>query len=403
MRKMIKNSALVSLAFFLLASMYVSCQKDDTTNDDTTPNTENSFEGNVIIVGAGASGLAAAKKMEEEGISYQILEATEHYGGRIQKNEEFADFPIDLGAEWIHADKSILHELIDKTESDLDIETVLYQPLDYYEFDGTNYEQISVVDMQAFYTQYITEYKFKNTTWYDYISENFAQEVEQNIIYNSKVTNIDYSGEQVVLNTENGMEYTADKVILTVSLGVLKSNSITFIPALPTQKVNAIESVEFLPGFKLFMKFSEKFYPDVITCQTQNGGRDYYDIAYHKEAEDHVLGLLSVGVSAEEYYQLGSWQAIVDAVLEELDGIFDGAASQYYTGEYILKDWGQHTHTLGTWTTFGASTSIHLNTNLDDKVYFAGETYKLQHPLYLRGSVQAAILSGYDVVDKIKE
>ena len=59
------------------------------------------FDGKVIIVGAGAAGLAAAKKLEEAGIRYQILEATDHYGGRIQKNEDFADFPIDLGAEWI--------------------------------------------------------------------------------------------------------------------------------------------------------------------------------------------------------------------------------------------------------------------------------------------------------------
>jgi ribulose 1,5-bisphosphate synthetase/thiazole synthase len=39
-----------------------------------------SFDGNVIIVGAGAAGLGAAKKMEEKGISYQILEAIDHYG-----------------------------------------------------------------------------------------------------------------------------------------------------------------------------------------------------------------------------------------------------------------------------------------------------------------------------------
>ncbi len=75
---------------------------------------ENGFQGNVIIVGAGASGLAAAKKLEEEGISYQILEATDKLGGRIQKNRKFADFPIDLGAEWIHEDKSILNYLIDQ-------------------------------------------------------------------------------------------------------------------------------------------------------------------------------------------------------------------------------------------------------------------------------------------------
>lgn len=68
-------------------------------------NIENGFQGNIIIVGAVASELAAAKKLEEEEISYQILEATYKVGVKIQKNETFADFPIDLGAEWIHEDK----------------------------------------------------------------------------------------------------------------------------------------------------------------------------------------------------------------------------------------------------------------------------------------------------------
>ena len=114
--------------------------------------------------------------------------------------------------------------------------------------------------MVDYYADYIKEYKFKNTTWYDFINENFAQDVAQNIIYSSKVTSVDYTGDQVLLTTENGTEYQADKVILTVSVGVLKSNAITFIPSLPTEKIAAIQAVEYLPGFKLFMKFSDQFY-----------------------------------------------------------------------------------------------------------------------------------------------
>ena len=57
------------------------------------------FEGNVLIVGGGASGLAAAKILEGNNIDYQILEATNRYGGRLKKNETLADFPIDVGAE----------------------------------------------------------------------------------------------------------------------------------------------------------------------------------------------------------------------------------------------------------------------------------------------------------------
>ena len=93
MKKFTETTSLLTLLLFFAFSL-IACNKNEEPN---LP-----FEGNVIIVGAGVSGLAAAKKLEEQGINYQILEASDKYGGRIQKNVGFADFPIDLGAEWIH-------------------------------------------------------------------------------------------------------------------------------------------------------------------------------------------------------------------------------------------------------------------------------------------------------------
>jgi len=360
----------------------------------------------VIIVGAGAAGLAAAKMLDDNGIEYVVLEATDHFGGRLKKNDVFSDFPIDLGAEWIHEDKSILNYLINQPGCEPNVETILYQPMNVQEGLGdASLSQISNQDMIDYYADYITEYKFKNTTWYDFINENFALQVEQNIIYNSKVTTIDYSQDQVVLTTEDGIIYEADKVILTVSVGVLKSNAINFNPPLPAEKITAIEDVEFFPGFKLFMKFSDQFYPDVIT--SENEEKTYYDVAYGKESQDHVLCLLSHGPSTEDYYLLGNTDAIVNSVIQELDGYFNGLASQNYLGSYIYEDWGQQTYTQGTWTSDFQAASAYLRASLNDKVYFAGETYN-SHGIWpvdgfyiIRGSVQSAILSGYEIAEEI--
>ena len=106
MEKLLKITSLFTLMLFVLGLSVTACNKEEDCE-----NPESGFQGNVIIVGAGAAGLAAAQKLEEKGISYQILEATDRLGGRIQKDESFADFPIDLGAEWIHEDKSILNYL----------------------------------------------------------------------------------------------------------------------------------------------------------------------------------------------------------------------------------------------------------------------------------------------------
>ena len=101
-----KRIPLISLVFAILTLLIVACKKEKVqiNPDNTLPTSVD-----VIIIGAGASGLAAAKKLEEDSVTYQILEATNKLGGRIQKNDTFADFPIDIGAEWIHENKSILN------------------------------------------------------------------------------------------------------------------------------------------------------------------------------------------------------------------------------------------------------------------------------------------------------
>ena len=60
------------------------------------------YKGKVIIIGAGASGMAAAKVLEENNVEYTILEAINRYGGRLKKDTTLTDFPTDIGAEWLH-------------------------------------------------------------------------------------------------------------------------------------------------------------------------------------------------------------------------------------------------------------------------------------------------------------
>ena len=95
--------------------------------------------------------------MEEERISYQILEATDKLSGKIQKNENFSDFPIDLGAEWIHEDKSILNYLIDQPGNEPNAETILYQPINVQQAVNHPFRQIPNEEMIDYYSGYIKE------------------------------------------------------------------------------------------------------------------------------------------------------------------------------------------------------------------------------------------------------
>ena len=57
----------------------------------------------IIIVGAGAAGLTAAKTFKRHNYrGVRILEASKAFGGRVRRTNTFADYPIDLGPSWLH-------------------------------------------------------------------------------------------------------------------------------------------------------------------------------------------------------------------------------------------------------------------------------------------------------------
>lgn len=59
-------------------------------------------EADILIIGAGAAGLAAARELSVAGFRVIILEARNRIGGRI--NTHFDRFPMELGAEFVHGE-----------------------------------------------------------------------------------------------------------------------------------------------------------------------------------------------------------------------------------------------------------------------------------------------------------
>lgn len=69
---------------------------------------------NVIIIGAGAAGLAAARHLHDLGHQVTLLEARDRIGGRVWTRFDLAPHPVELGAEFIHGDNVITWELARK-------------------------------------------------------------------------------------------------------------------------------------------------------------------------------------------------------------------------------------------------------------------------------------------------
>jgi monoamine oxidase len=57
----------------------------------------------VIIVGAGAAGLGAAKALAARGVSFRVLEARARIGGRAFTDSSLFGVPFDIGCAWLHA------------------------------------------------------------------------------------------------------------------------------------------------------------------------------------------------------------------------------------------------------------------------------------------------------------
>ena len=401
-----KKNKILNRFYLLVITLccFTSCLKwaaraDKKLPDETALLKTYHYSGKVIIIGAGASGLAAAKVLEKNNVDYKVLEATNRYGGRLKKDTILADFPIDIGAEWLHSAPITLNKLKGKYGDEIDEELIPYHLDCTAIWNGTEYK-VNSSWQNDFRYNFLPESKFKNTTWYDFVNENIAKTVLQNIHYNSPVVSIDYSNNKVSVITTDGTTYEADRILVTAPIGVLKSEKISFIPEIKQERKDAIDEITFHPGFKVVMKFSDKFYPDAIECEVDNGEKGYYDIAFGKETQDNILGFLCTGDETQKYYDLNSNEQIIDSLISELDQIFDGKASANYSGEYILENWGQYEFALGTWTQAFQEKKSNLkilNQSLDQKVYFAGE---INDP-YKQMGVPGAILSGYYSIDKL--
>jgi monoamine oxidase len=56
----------------------------------------------VLVVGAGAAGIAAAHTLRQRGLAVIVLEARDRIGGRVWTSAAWPALPVDMGAGWIH-------------------------------------------------------------------------------------------------------------------------------------------------------------------------------------------------------------------------------------------------------------------------------------------------------------
>ncbi|HSJ14316.1 MAG TPA: NAD(P)/FAD-dependent oxidoreductase [Longimicrobiales bacterium] len=69
----------------------------------------------VVVIGAGAAGLLAARELHRAGVRVVLLEARDRPGGRVLTHRGAgADLPVELGAEFLHGDAPLTRALLDE-------------------------------------------------------------------------------------------------------------------------------------------------------------------------------------------------------------------------------------------------------------------------------------------------
>jgi monoamine oxidase len=72
------------------------------------------LDADVVVVGAGLAGLAAARELERAGASVAVLEARDRVGGRVLSEPIGDDEQVEVGGQWVGPTQDRVLELIDE-------------------------------------------------------------------------------------------------------------------------------------------------------------------------------------------------------------------------------------------------------------------------------------------------
>ncbi|MEM9647905.1 MAG: FAD-dependent oxidoreductase, partial [Bacteroidota bacterium] len=207
--------------------------------------------------------------------------------------------------------------------------------------------------------------------------EYVVPSISNKISFNTIVKSIDYSGDQIVVTTQDG-RHLADKVVLSVPLKILQDRDISFTPSLPKDKLEAIDGTRIWEGFKAFFEFSTKFYDEEYVFRVnpkQDGQKMYYNAAHGQQTDKNILGLFVVGTPAQDFISLEG-SDLKDYILNELDGIYNNRATPSYI-KHITQNWNGEPFIRGGYMTDYANWRMvkTLGQPVANKLYFAGGAY----------------------------
>jgi monoamine oxidase len=428
----------------------------------------------VIIIGAGISGIAAARALKAKGYNVLILEARNRVGGRIWTDNSLGT-PLDLGASWIHginnnpikqlADQfalktlptnyearqifdvngtplsdntdttlsdryetiyerviAIQEQMLDDDLNDISWQNALTQELSKENFSSTELQELYFslnTELEHEYGADLNElslFNFDEGSAFkgvDHLfSGGYGQLIDKliidgkltlNIRLNQVVKSIDYTQSKGVKVTTDKNVFSALAVLVTLPLGVLKANTVKFIPALPQTKQNSIKKLGFGTLNKTYFQFPNCFWTEDddnelfnFISSTKGHWSEWLNI-HHYNQQSVLLGF-NAGKYGKDIESLSD-QALISDGMQTLQKIY-GKTIPSPKG-YLITRWNADPYAKGSYSFIGVGASIkdydELAKPVNNRVFFAGEATSSDYA----ATVHGAFLSGEREAKKI--
>jgi monoamine oxidase len=403
----------------------------------------------VVVIGAGSAGIAAARRLIAEGLEVVVIEAADRIGGRAWTDSASLGQPFDRGASWLQGPADLPHLALAR-EQDLglishagardvffvgdrrataterrqrdrawsavnaaleaargDVPAASVLPLDM-PFAGSvatwigpmdfavDIDQLSTADW-ASYADYDVNYLVRDGlgTLVARMGEGLP------VRLNTPARAIDWSGPGVRVETDAGT-ITARACVVTVSTGVLAAGGIRFTPDLPVTHQQAIADLPMGQLLKIGLMF------DGARFGLSPGDFVSHAVAGPLPAEacyflcfpaglDYVVGF--VGGSVGRALERAGQAAAIDFALERFAGMLgSGVRAHFRAG--LMSGWDANPLTRGAYSAvrpgrFPARAA--LARPLGERVFFAGEAMATPFAALVSG----AHLHGDDVAGRV--
>jgi len=210
---------------------------------------ETSFQGKILVIGAGVAGMTAGYLLKQKEVDFEIIEASSCWGGRIKDDDDFCDFPIARGAEWVHAPVPYvgIHNaycpVFEELTKNQDRDTPLFEDI-IQDVNVATSGKAKLLGKWSFERKIFNlggDFKFHGSSWVKVFEKKILPSIKDKIIYDSPVAEISYEKAKVVVKTKTGATYEADKVFVAVPVWLLQRKDIAFTPPLPADKVACLD------------------------------------------------------------------------------------------------------------------------------------------------------------------